>query len=59
VVALLLFNCGNVMAQPQQAHVHGMSHSVMPFDIAKTAHIFKMIASSCEPRQKKRETRPQ
>ena len=26
----------------QQEHVHQMSHSVMPFDISKTIHIFKM-----------------
>lgn len=26
----------------QQEHVHEMSHSVMPFDMAKTLHIFKM-----------------
>lgn len=27
---------------PPQKHVHQMSHSVMPFDISKTVHIFKM-----------------
>jgi hypothetical protein len=42
---LLLFNCGSVMAQPQQEHVHNMSPSVMPFDMAKTVHIFKMTES--------------
>jgi len=26
----------------QQEHVHQMSHNVMPFDISKTVHIFKM-----------------
>jgi hypothetical protein len=40
----LLFG-GNVMAQTQQQHVHGMAHSVMPFDMAKTTHIFRMTES--------------
>jgi hypothetical protein len=26
----------------QQGHVHQMSHEVMPFDLSKTVHIFKM-----------------
>jgi hypothetical protein len=42
MVALLHLNCGSVIAQTPQAHVHGMSHSVMPFDMAKTMHVFKM-----------------
>jgi hypothetical protein len=29
-------------AQTQQEHVHQMSHGVMPFDLSKTVHIFKM-----------------
>ena len=29
----------------QQEHVHQMSHGVMPFDISKTVHIFKMTES--------------
>jgi hypothetical protein len=34
---------GTVQAQTtQQEHVHQMSHHVMPFDISKTLHIFKM-----------------
>jgi hypothetical protein len=35
-------NCGSVMAQTPQEHVHSMSHSVMPFDMAKTIHVFRM-----------------
>jgi hypothetical protein len=31
-----------VSAQTMQEHVHQMSHSVMPFDISQTLHIFKM-----------------
>lgn len=30
------------LAQTTQEHVHGGSHSVMPFDLSKTQHIFKM-----------------
>jgi len=29
-------------AGTRQEHVHQMAHSVMPFDISKTVHIFKM-----------------
>jgi hypothetical protein len=29
-------------AQTQQEHVHQMSHDVMPFEMSKTLHIFKM-----------------
>src|SRR5512147_2365304 len=45
IAVLLLFNCGSVIAQTQQEHVHNMAHSVMPFDMAKTVHIFKMTES--------------
>ena len=31
-----------VYADTPQEHVHHMAHSVMPFDITKTVHIFKM-----------------
>lgn len=34
-----------VSAQTRQEHVHQMAHSVMPFDISKTVHIFKMTES--------------
>ena len=43
IAVLLLINCGSVIAQQQ--HVHDMSHGVMPFDVAKTVHIFKMTES--------------
>jgi hypothetical protein len=42
IAVLLLCYCGGVIAQTQQEHVHGMSHSVIPFDIAKTVHVFNM-----------------
>jgi hypothetical protein len=40
-----LFSIVSVNAQTQQEHVHNMSRSVMPFDMAKTLHIFKMTES--------------
>jgi len=45
IVVLPLINCGSVIAQTQQQHVHDMSHGVMPFDVAKTVHIFTMTES--------------
>lgn len=44
IVFLLLIN-GSVIAQTQQRHVHDMAHGVMPFDVAKTVHNFKMTDS--------------
>ena len=41
-VVFILINSGHSFAQSQQEHVHQMAHSVMPFDISKTVHIFKM-----------------
>ena len=32
----------NGIAQNRQEHVHQMAHTVMPFDVSKTTHIFKM-----------------
>ena len=43
-VVLMLVN-GGVIAQTQAQHVHDMSHGVMPFDVAKTVHTFKMSES--------------
>lgn len=45
IAVLVLFNCGSAIAQTQQEHVHNMSHGVMPFDMAKTVHVFKMTES--------------
>jgi len=36
-------NC--TLAQTAQEHVHSMSHTVMPFDVSKTVHIFRMTDS--------------
>ncbi len=46
VVAILLLLCSSsLFAQTKQEHVHQMAHSVMPFDMSKTLHIFKMTES--------------
>ena len=45
IAVLLLLSSSVVFAQTQQEHVHQMSHSVMPFDISKTLHIFRMTES--------------
>ncbi len=39
---LVLFASPAAFAQSVQEHVHSMSHSVMPFAMSKTVHIFKM-----------------
>jgi len=39
---LMSISSVNVFAETQQQHVHQMAHSIMPFDISKTVHIFKM-----------------
>jgi hypothetical protein len=41
-VLLITLSCGSVIAQTPEDHVHSMSHSVMPFDVDKTIHVFKM-----------------
>jgi len=42
VAILLLIGAVNAPAESRQEHVHQMAHRVMPFDISKTVHIFKM-----------------
>jgi len=39
---VLMFCCTTALSQTTQDHVHQMSHGVMPFDMSKTVHIFKM-----------------
>jgi len=34
-----------VLAQTRQEHVHQMTHQVMPFDVSKSVHIFRMTES--------------
>jgi hypothetical protein len=36
---------GSALAQTTQQHIHEMGHSVMPFDLNKTTHIFRMTDS--------------
>jgi hypothetical protein len=42
IALFLTLGCTLALAQTQQEHVHHMEHSVMPFDLAKTRHIFRM-----------------
>lgn len=45
VAVLLLLSSFTVFAQTPQERVHQMSHNVMPFDMSKAVHIFKMTES--------------
>jgi hypothetical protein len=45
VAIFLLIGSAAVSAQTRQEHVHQMASSVMPFDMSKTVHIFKMTES--------------
>jgi len=42
---LLFLDCVTVLAQTTQEHVHQKAHGVMPFDMSRTVHIFKMTES--------------
>jgi hypothetical protein len=42
MIVLMQLNCGSVIAQTPQEHVHGAFYSVMAFDMAKTMHILRM-----------------
>lgn len=42
IAVMFLLYISLSFAQTQQEHVHHMSHSVMPFDMSETIHIFKM-----------------
>lgn len=45
-IVLLLVLSGTVaLAQTKQEHVHHAGHGVMPFDLAKATHIFRMTDS--------------
>jgi hypothetical protein len=39
---VLLLGCAGALAQSTQQHVHQMAGGVMPFDVSRTVHIFKM-----------------
>jgi len=42
---IMLFACSGALAQTKQEQVHHMSHQVMPFDMSKTIHVFRMTES--------------
>lgn len=42
IVLCIVIGCSVTLAQTKQEHVHNMGASVMPFDLAKTTHIFRM-----------------
>ncbi len=42
---MLLFIHAPAYAETKQEQVHHMSHQVMPFDLSKTIHVFKMMDS--------------
>lgn len=45
IALLFLLEDSMVFAQTPQEHIHKMSHNVMPFDISKTIHIFRITES--------------
>ena len=45
IALFLVVGCTVVWAQTKQEHVHHKGQSVMPFDLAKTTHIFRMTES--------------
>src|SRR5581483_6144364 len=42
---ILLLACTVAQAQTKQEHIHHVGHSIMPFDLGKTTHIFRMTDS--------------
>lgn len=51
IAAVALLLAGSVVfAETQQEHVHQMSHHVMPFDMSKTVHVFRMTQSGGQQR---------
>ena len=45
ITIILLVGATFASAETKQERVHHMSHDVMPFDLAKTSHIFRMTDS--------------
>ncbi|TAK04413.1 MAG: hypothetical protein EPO39_11500 [Candidatus Manganitrophaceae bacterium] len=41
-IIIFLAGCGVVRSENRQEQIHHMGHDVMPFDLSKTTHIFKM-----------------
>jgi hypothetical protein len=42
IAVFLIAGCMSAFAQTKQEHVHHSGQSVMPFDLSKTTHIFRM-----------------
>ncbi len=42
LLCLSLFGCAVPAHRSRQEHIHHMGHHVMPFDLTKTLHIFRM-----------------
>lgn len=42
IALCLILGCSVAMAQTKQEHVHHMGSNVMPFDLTKTTHVFRM-----------------
>jgi hypothetical protein len=42
IALCLSLGCSAALAQTKQEHVHHMGGNVMPFDLAKTTHVFRM-----------------
>jgi hypothetical protein len=59
VATLLVCTAMPSSAQTQQEHVHRMSHAVMPFDVFKAVHIFKMTEQGGVERVVTREAAPE
>ena len=45
IVVIFILNSSFVFAESTQERIHQMSHAVMPFDMSKTLHIFRMTES--------------
>jgi hypothetical protein len=45
IAAVMLLSGAALSAETPQAHVHDMAHSVMPFDMSRTIHVFRMTES--------------
>lgn len=48
LIAVMLFACAGASAQTTQEHIHQMAPRVMPFDVARTEHIFRMTETGGE-----------
>ena len=45
IATIMLFAHSGIRAESKQERVHHMSHHVMPFDMSKTIHVFRMTES--------------